>query len=105
MQNKKKRKKLSDMLKAIPELNNRVYYKPPSDHKMTYPCVMYEFSNILDDKADNIRYIQRDEYTITVIDPNPDSPIPDKVLNLPYCRLDRPYKADGLYHWVFTIYV
>lgn len=105
MLNKESKIRLLEMLKTIPELNGRIYFKLPSNHELKYPCAKCDFSNIIDDKADNIRYFKEEEYSITIIDRNLESLIPNKVLNLPYCRLDRPYTADGLYHWVFTIYI
>ena len=41
---------------------------------------------------------------ITVIDSNPDSSLPDKVLELDFSRWENEYVNDNLYHTVFTVY-
>ena len=41
---------------------------------------------------------------MTIIDKNPDSQLPDKLGELPLCRLNRVYTADNLNHYVFDIY-
>lgn len=80
------------------------YYRPPVKFKMKYPCIRYERSAIEDRRADNTAYLTMNRYTVTVVDPDPDSKIPEKVLALPYCSSDREYALEGLNHFVFTIY-
>ncbi len=71
---------------------------------MRYPCILYVRSGIEIGFADDNPYIHDKEYTVTVIDPDPDSVIPDKIAKLPKCRFDRHYTADNLNHDVFTIF-
>ena len=54
-----------------------VYYQPPANLRMSYPCICYE---------------------------RPDSKITKALMQMAKCRYDRPYKADNLYHDVITIY-
>lgn len=96
------RKDLSNKLRSIPGLN-RVYYRPPSEG-MKYPCIKYDLDGYSTFFADNIKYINPKRWKITVIDENPDSEIPDKVNQLPYCSFDRSYQASGMNHWVFILY-
>lgn len=84
-------------------LVDNVYFQPPSSTVMQYPCIRYERTNIRSKTADNAPYLHVKEYTLTVIDANPDSQIPDAVSKLPQCIYDRPYKSDGLNHDVFNI--
>lgn len=84
--------------------SRNVYFTPPSGLKMNYPCICYTLDNVQADAADNIKYMARKRYTLTVIDTNPDSVIPGKVLNLPYCSFDRTYRSDNLNHFVFTLF-
>lgn len=80
------------------------YFSPPSDIQMSYPCICYSLSRYTYQKADNQDYLGGKTYTVTVIDEDPDSEIPDKVKErLAYCTFDRSYVADGLNHYVFTI--
>lgn len=83
--------------------SGNVYFQPPSGHVMQYPCIRYERTNIRAKFGDNVPYMHIKEYTLTVIDANPDSLIPDKVSKLPRCLYDRGYKTDGLNHDVFNI--
>lgn len=97
------RQGLSDILHKIPGVNG-VYYQAPASVEMKYPCIRYELSGIPIRRGDNIPYLGCKRYTCTVIDENPDSTIPDAMFNIPYCTFDLVYVADGLNHFVFTVY-
>ena len=86
------------------EAKKHVYFQPPENLKITYPCIIYERSSGRTNFADNKPYRFGKLYSITVIDSNPDSPIPDKISELPCCTFDRHYVADNLNHDVFEIY-
>lgn len=81
-----------------------VYYQPPATLKMTYPCIRYELSRFYSVHADNLRYMKKPRYTVTVIDRDPDSRIPFDLMEFSLCSFDRYYCADNLHHWVFGIY-
>lgn len=81
-----------------------VYFQPPESIRMKYPAIRYMRYDLDDLKADNISYKKRVVYQLTVIDPNPDSEIIDKIRDLPYCSFDRHYESDNLNHDVFTLY-
>jgi len=80
-----------------------VYFQPPSGTLMIYPCIKYVRSNIRAKFGDDVPYILTKEYTVTVIDANPDSVIPDQISKLPRSLYDRGYKSDNLNHDVFNI--
>jgi hypothetical protein len=84
--------------------SRNVYFQPPESIKLKYPCIIYERSYIQTVKADNTKYIEIKEYTVTVIDEDPDSEIPDKLIKLPYCSFSRHFVYDNLNHDVFTLY-
>lgn len=87
------------------ELAENVYFQPPSTVQMKYPCIRYERSDIFTRHADDMIYMYRDRYTVTVIDPNPDSPIPDILLkHFRLISFDRQYTVDNLNHVVFRLY-
>lgn len=94
---------LHDILKAIIGSSN-VYFQPPEDLKMKYPCIIYTRNKIDTKYAGDKVYNHTIGYTVTVIDSNPDSLIPEKLLTLPKCTFDRHYTADNLHHDTFTIY-
>ena len=83
---------------------NQVYFQPPANVQMSYPCIVYERDNARTIHADNAPYHIRHRYTIKVIDANADSPMWDKVANLPSATHDRHYTAGNLHHDVFNIY-
>lgn len=99
----KSREDLHEILCKILGTRN-CYFQPPSNIRRNYPCIDYELTRIDNIHADNIPYLNAKAYTLTYIDEDPDSEIPDKILQLPYCSFDRPYNADGLHHTVFTLY-
>ena len=84
--------------------SRNVYYNPPETLKISYPAIIYYKSKIETRKANNSTYSKNTRYDITVIDRRPDNPVIDKLMELPYCSYDRPYKADNLNHDVLTIY-
>ena len=81
-----------------------VYFQPPESIKMQYPCIVYNRSSADSKYANNQLYLNKKRYTVTVIDKNPDSPIPDKIGRLPLCRFDRHFASDSLNHDVYTLY-
>lgn len=80
-----------------------VYYNPPESVKLIYPCIVYKFSDFPDGYADNIPYFEYRSYQVTVIDPDPDSKLRDKVARLKWCRYVRDYISDNLNHYVFEL--
>ncbi len=84
--------------------NRNVYYQPPASIKLKYPCILYEMSRINQIPADNRTYLKYKEYTLTIIHSDADSTLPDDILDaFEMIAFDRTYRADGLYHDVFTI--
>lgn len=80
-----------------------VYFQPPESVKMNYPAIVYSMSDIHNTYADDSAYTTIKEYLLTIIDKDPDSEIPNKFCELPYCAFDRHYVTDNLNHYVFTI--
>lgn len=99
----RKRLELQETLEEVLGSRN-VYFQPPSNVKMKYPAIVYERSRMDARHANNDIYKLRVPYTVTVIDKRPDSDIPERMLELPYCSSDRRYTSDNLYHDVFTLY-
>jgi hypothetical protein len=95
------RLQLHNVLKAI---TPNVYFQPPSNVQMQYPCITYKRDFAETEFADNIPYGYTKRYMITVIDQNPDGTIPDEIAKLPMCTFNRFYTADNLNHDVFQIF-
>ena len=81
-----------------------VYFQPPENLKMTYPCIIYRRNRVETSFADNNPYSLTKRYQVMVVDRNPDSDIPDKIAQLPMTIFDRHYVAENLNHDVFNIY-
>lgn len=84
--------------------SRNVYFQPPESIKMKYPAIVYELEDIDNAHADNGVYSSKKQYSVTVIDADPDSAIVDKVGHLPTCRFERYYTSENLNHWSFLLY-
>ena len=96
-----------DLHEELVELlgSRNVYFQPPESIKLNYPCIVYFISDISKRNADNRLYSSAIEYEVIVIDPDPDSEIPMKILtHFPMCRFDRSYISDNLNHSALTLY-
>ena len=83
---------------------NYVYFQPPESVKLTYPCIVYQYETGDTQFADDLPYVFRRRYQVTVIDPDPDSKIQDKIAQLPRCLNDRNFTTDNLNHYSFNLY-
>lgn len=81
-----------------------VYFQPPSNILMHYPAIRYARTNVKAVHADDEIYKRDKQYTVTIMDRNPDSAIPDAVAYLPKARFSTAFERDGLHHDVYTIY-
>lgn len=81
-----------------------VYFQPPTNVVLKYPCIIYR-RDFADSKfADDIVYDHKLRYAITVIDQNPDSEIPKKVATMPMSLFNRFFTVDNLNHDVYNVY-
>lgn len=97
------RLELHDLLKELLG-SDHAYFQPPPTVAMVYPCVVYKRNYIRLDHSNNSPYLNKKRYSVTVIDKNPDSDLPDKIAALPLCSYDRSYTADNLNHDVFNLF-
>lgn len=84
--------------------SRNVYFQPPENTRLKYPCIVYERSDIRNRNAENNVYRQTFHYMITVIDSDPDSEIVISLSQHPKIRFNRHFVVDGLNHDVFSIY-
>lgn len=97
-----RRLKLSQILHDVLGSDN-VYFQPPPNKKMSFPCIVYEFARFNTTFADNMPYKLDRSYQVTYIDSNPDSDIPEKIALLPMCVFERSYISENRYHYSFRI--
>lgn len=87
--------------------SRNVYFQPPEDIRMKYPCFVYERSSLRAKFADdNQRYQMYFRYQITYITKNPDTNdlITRMLDRFEYCTYERHFVVDGLNHEVFNLY-
>lgn len=83
---------------------SHVYFQPPANVLMEYPCIVYKRDNARTQFAGNHPYRYTKRYLVTYIDQDPDSSVPDKLAELPMCIFDRHYAAKNLNHDVFSLF-
>ena len=84
--------------------SSNVYFQPPSAITLKYPCIIYKLDDIEDVRANDKRYLNHKRYLITIVDRNPDSSTPDKILDLPYCTFENYFVIDNLNHYNCSLY-
>lgn len=81
-----------------------VYFQPPESIKINYPAIIYSLDKINADHADNLKYKKYKQYTVTLIDKDPESEYADALFELPYSSFKTFYTKDNLNHFIFTLY-
>lgn len=85
--------------------SRNVYFDPPSNIHMNYPCIVYHRDPVSNRRADNIRYINWYPYSVQIISKDPDFPLFDTFLsNFEYGSEGQPFVKDNLHHSNFTIF-
>lgn len=98
-----RRLELHALLESLLDGGN-AYFQPPQNIQMTYPAIVYNKDDELTRYADNLPYLKRIGYMVTVVTTDPDSPLPSKVSQLPLCSFSRHYTADQLHHDTYILY-
>lgn len=85
--------------------SRNVYFNPPEDVKMSYDAIRYKLGGKDLKRANDKIYKTTNQYEGVIITSNPDTTLPDKVLNhFEMCSFGRPYTSDNLNHYPFTLY-
>lgn len=84
--------------------SSNVYFQPPSTLKMSYPCIVYELMGYEIDHANNKKFIVRQHWKITCISKNPEDPVPNEIMKLPFSSFDRSYTMDNLNHSILLLH-
>ena len=95
-----------DLQSKLEELlgSRNVYYNPPATLKMQYNAIRYSLGVQQATYADDRKYKKMNRYELIVITRESDPEVVDKLLELPYCSMGTPYKADNLNHYPLTLY-
>lgn len=101
---KTRRLELSNKLREILGTDN-VYFQPPNNTKIKYPCIIYNKEKPSHISADDFNYFYQDKYEILVIDKDPDSDIAENLVEaFQYMRINRHFVKDNLNQTQLTLY-
>lgn len=84
--------------------NVTLYFQPPESIKLEYPCLIYRLDNVFSKNADNVPYIVKNRYSLTLITKKVEEDMYYKLLSLESAKYERLFIADGLYHLIVTIH-
>ena len=98
-----KRQDLNDKLNLL-FASYKVYFQPPENKKLTYPCVIYKLAGVDIDYGDDRPYFRTRYYTVTVISRDPDFDLDIMLDNFENVSFDRSFVNDNLYHYVYRLY-
>ncbi len=94
-----------ELHQKLAQYANNVYYQEPATVRMSYPCIIYDLSNVDTIYADNKAYRNMKMYTMTYICQLPNEAKVDEILDgFRYIRFDRHYTADNLHHYTFDLF-
>lgn len=85
--------------------SRNVYNQPPKSELMKYPAIRYARNGSALKHANNRVYSNIRRYDGVIIDHNPNSELPDRMLErFPMCSFGNSYVVNNLHHFPFTIY-
>lgn len=85
--------------------SRNVYFQTPESVKMSYDAIRYQLGGKDIIRANNHIYRKVNRYEGVIITRNPDTTLPDELIeHFEMCSLGRPYTADNLNHYPFTLY-
>lgn len=97
-----------DFIAELAELVNtgKVYFQPPANVHLEYPCFVLHRNEAYQPKADDFNYLYRPSYKVSYI--NRDEPDPDVIQQVlerfPHCHYTGHTVVDNLHHDYFTIF-
>lgn len=84
---------------------DNVYFQPPENVKLSYPCIIYAKAAPRTQHADDHVYTYTQRYDITVMYTDPDLDLSKRIIeHFPTCSIDRSYAYENLYHDALTLY-
>lgn len=83
----------------LKELCPNVYFQPPSNISLNYPCIIYHKDGVDAARANDSVYTTSQQYQVTVIEKDPDSDLGDQVLHgFEMCVMIAQFTMDNLNH-------
>lgn len=84
--------------------SRNVYFQPPENLKMKFPCIIYEHDSNDVRPANDKKYSKIRRYQVTIIDKDPDTEIPERLDELRFATFNRRFTADNMNNIVYTVY-
>lgn len=95
----------TDLHHELLNFSDNVYFQPPSNINMSYPCIIYNKTGKYRSFGNDTIYLSKQEYRITVIDRDPDSSTADEIESyFSHCSISQYYRVDSLNHTILTLY-
>ena len=94
-----------DLNTYLRSLCPNVYFQPPENLDLVYPCIVYNVSETsMSTYANNNPYIVTKAYDVTCTSKDPDWTVPDELSKGPWMALlEQFYNDDNLSHWKLSI--
>lgn len=80
-----------------------VYFMPPQEMLLSYPAIVYYVGGGSDSYADNVRFLPRTTFDVTLIEYDPMSAKVDAIRDLKHSSYMTSFKKDGLHQHKFKI--
>lgn len=96
---------LSGYLAVLDDGSSAIYFQPPENVKLKYPCLLYSREPDYFRHADDSPYFIKPHYEVTIISRDPDNNLADILVeHFKYCRFNRRIMADNLIHDMLGLY-
>lgn len=94
-----------DLHNELGRFNLKLYFQPPSNIQLTYPCIIYSKTDTYRQYGNDSVYLRKQGYKLMVIDKNPDSVIAESIEeHFQYCKVEQHYTVDNLNHTTLQLY-
>lgn len=95
----------SEKVAKLEDGSPAILFQPPENVKLKYPCIIYNYESDYFRHANDHGYYLKAQYEITVIDRDPDTTIWYEIVSsFSYCKHNRRFVTDNLYHDVIGLY-
>lgn len=94
----------SELNELLHTFCQNVYFQPPANKKLDYPCIIYNLDKADVTYADNGIYLIMNEYSLTYITRDPDDGNIHSILGIRYCSMNRAYPSDNLHHYAYKLF-
>lgn len=94
-----------DLHMDLLEVCDNVYFQPPNNLKIKYPCIVYN-KRIVDTKyANDDVYSIKQRYEVIAMSNDPDNTLAEQILkSIQYCTISSTFVVDNVYHTTLRLY-